>query len=140
MARRYNLLMIFAPDGRRVLMCRRRKPPYLGMLNFVGGKRERGEDSETAAFRELWEETAIPRDAVRLTHIIDLAYPLEQGNVCEVWVGRLRREVAVQGDENELLWVDCDDDFTDVTRFAGAGNIYHMMQYVRMMAQRIGEV
>ncbi|MBQ8397173.1 MAG: NUDIX domain-containing protein [Clostridia bacterium] len=127
--KQYNILVIFSPDRGRVLMCRRRKPPYAGILNFTGGKIEPGETHENAAYRELFEETAIPRDDVHLTHLIDFAYPLEHGNLCEVWCGVLRREVEAEGDENELLWVPVSDDFTDVTRFAGCGNVYHMMQY-----------
>ncbi len=137
MAKKYNILMVFSPDEAQVLMCLRRKPPYLGKLNFIGGKIEAGENSEAAAYRELWEETAIPEDALKLTHIMDLTYPLEEGNLCEVWVGRLRRCIAVHGEENELVWVDTDGDFSDVARFAGAGNIYHMMQYVRMVYGQI---
>ena len=133
MPKKYNILMVFSADEAQVLMCLRRKPPYLGMLNFPGGKIEAGECSEAAAYRELWEETAIPRDALTFTHIMDLTYPMEDDNLCEVWVGRLRRDIAVHGDENKLVWVDADSDFSDVSRYAGAGNIYHMMQYVRMV-------
>lgn len=137
MAKKYNILMVFSQDEAQVLMCLRRKPPYLGKLNFIGGKIEMGESSETAAYRELWEETAIPRDALKLNHIMDLTYPMENNNLCEVWVGRLHRDIEVQGEENELVWIDTSDDFADVSRFAGAGNIYHMMQYVRMVFDQI---
>ena len=137
MAKRYNILVIFSPDETRVLMCRRRKPPYAGILNFTGGKVEAGETSMEAAYRELREETAIPDDALKLTHIIDLTYPLEDNNCCEVWVGKLRREAEVHGEENELIWVNADSDFTDVSSFAGMGNIYHMMQYVRRVHGQI---
>ena len=137
MSKQYNILLVFSPDEGQVLMCLRRKPPYRGKLNFIGGKIEAGESSETAAYRELWEETAIPRDALKLTHIMDLSYPLEENNFCEVWVGRLCRDVEVRGDENELIWVNTDTDFSDVSRFAGAGNIYHMIQYVFMTHDQI---
>ena len=137
MPKNYNILMVFSPDEARVLMCLRRKPPYLGKLNFIGGKIEAGESGEAAAYRELWEETSIPHDALKLAHIMDLTYPMEDNNLCEVWVGRLRREIGVHGDENDLLWVDADSDFADVSRFAGAGNIYHMMQYVHMVHDQI---
>lgn len=130
--KRYNILVIFSPEKDRVLMCRRRKPPYAGLLNFVGGKIEAGESDETAAYRELWEETSVTRDDVQLLHLMDLCYPMENDCFCQVWVGRLTHLVNVKGEENDLFWIDTAQDFSDVTRFAGRGNIYHMMQYIRM--------
>jgi 8-oxo-dGTP diphosphatase len=58
-------------------MCRRKKNPYKDLLNFVGGKIEPGEDHMDAAYRELWEETAIRKSDIRLTHVMDLSYALE---------------------------------------------------------------
>ena len=132
MERKYNIVMVFSEDGGRVLMCRRRKDPYRGLLNFVGGKIEDGETHEAAAYRELCEETSIGRSDLALRHIMDLSYPLEAFPLCEVWAGRLVREVPVRGEENELCWIGTDEDFSDVERFAGCGNIYHMMQYIRI--------
>lgn len=49
------------PDGvRRVLACRRTRPPALaGKWEFPGGKVEAGEDDVTALRRELLEELAV---------------------------------------------------------------------------------
>ena len=57
-----------------LLMCRRRKDPYKGLLNLVGGKIEPGEDGLGAAYRELQEETAISRDDIELFHLMDYTY------------------------------------------------------------------
>ena len=54
-----NLIVVFSPDRQRVLLCKRKKQPYLGLSNFVGGHIEVGEDGECAAYRELLEETGI---------------------------------------------------------------------------------
>ena len=62
----YNLIVVFSPEGDKVLMCRRIKEPYKGLSNFVGGKIEPGEDGETAAYRELFEETGITRRDIQL--------------------------------------------------------------------------
>ncbi len=67
----YNLIAVFSPDGEKVLMCRRIKDPYNGLMNFVGGKIEPGEDGETAAYRELFEETGISRRDIKLIHLMD---------------------------------------------------------------------
>lgn len=57
----YNLIVVFGPDERTLLMCRRRRDPYKGLLNFVGGKIEPGEDGLDAACNSRQEETGIAR-------------------------------------------------------------------------------
>ncbi|MBQ8402702.1 MAG: NUDIX hydrolase, partial [Clostridia bacterium] len=83
----YNLIVVFSTDKTKLLMCRRLKEPYRGLSNFVGGKIEEGEDGLDAAYRELWEETAVPREQIRLTHLMDFFYVLTPCRV-EVYVGR----------------------------------------------------
>ena len=56
-----NVIGVLSPDGREWLMCLRRKDPYKGLYNLVGGKVEPGETGEEAAYRELAEETPMGR-------------------------------------------------------------------------------
>ena len=132
----YNVLLVFSPDEARMLMCRRGKEPYKGLLNLIGGKAEPGEDGLAAAYREMEEESGITAADIRLTHVMDFTYHLSSIRL-EVYAGRLRRDVAVRGEENELLWVSADEDFFDLHRFAGEGNIGHMMEQVRRRQERI---
>ena len=48
-----NLVIVFNKNKDKVLMCQRRKDPYKGKLNFVGGKVQKGESSENAANRNF---------------------------------------------------------------------------------------
>ena len=132
----YNVIIVFDSNGSHVLMCRRRKNPYRGMLNFVGGKIEKDENRLEAAYRELQEETSISRININLRHIMDIAYILEDGFM-EVYVGRLNDDVPISGTENELLWVDINEDFSNTARFAGCGNIYHMLSYIKTYGAQI---
>lgn len=127
----YNLIVVFHPTENTVLMCRRKKDPYKGLSNFVGGKIENWEDSIHAAYRELFEETSIPQDAIKLTHLMDFTYPLEPCYV-EVYVGRLQRDIEVSGDENELYWSDLNHNFFDMEEYAGEGNIGHIMEHIKL--------
>ncbi|NOU73612.1 NUDIX domain-containing protein [Paenibacillus sp. LMG 31458] len=127
----YNVLMIYNKDMARLLMCKRLKNPYEGLSNLVGGKIENGETGIEAAYRELFEETSISKEDVTLHHLMDYKYYLHHCYV-EVYVGRLKRDVLVSGDENELYWSDLDQDFFDMTLFAGEGNIGHMIEQVKM--------
>ena len=95
-----------------------------------GGHIEDGEDHLDAAYRELYEETAITRDDVELTHFMDFTYHLH-GMVIEVYFGILRHEVEVHGEENDLYWLPLTENFFDYDRFAGDGNIGHIMRLLK---------
>lgn len=128
-----NMNIIAVPDhtGEKMLMCRRRKNPYKGLLNLVGGKIEPGEDGMDAAYRELNEETGIAREDISLIHYADFTYCTYDVHL-EVYFGRLSAPFEVYGDENELLWMDIHEDFFDMTRFAGEGNIGHIVAELRL--------
>jgi len=127
----YNLVVVFTKDLSSVLLCRRKKEPYLGLSNFIGGHIEPGEDGYDAAYRELFEETSITREKIRLTHLMDFHYPLSDCYV-EAYFGRLREDTAVSGDENDLYWSSPDRDFFDMNQFAGEGNMGHIMEQIRI--------
>ncbi|WP_282942552.1 NUDIX hydrolase [Paenibacillus sp. RC67] len=127
----YNVLMIYNKDMDQLLMCKRLKNPYKGLNNLVGGKIEDGESGIDAAYRELLEETNISKEDVDLHHLMDFKYYLQQCYV-EVYVGRLKRDVMISGDENELYWSDLNKDFFDMSLYAGEGNIGHMIEQVNM--------
>ena len=121
-------------DGGRFMICQRPAHKARGLLwEFVGGKVEPGEEREHAAYRELWEETAITREDIALDNIVNFIYPHKfdgaQEYILECYAGVLRRDVDIHGDENDLLWISVDEDFTDTSRFAGVGNIAHMVKY-----------
>ena len=118
----YNLIVVFDKRRERVLLCRRRKEPYKGLLNFVGGKIEPGEEGLAAAYRELREETGLTETDISLFHFMDLTY--YRGAPCrlEVYAGRLKGPAQVRGEENQLIW-----HMFDRTRFAGMGNMGHIM-------------
>lgn len=129
--RGYNVIAVFSPDKSKMLMCERKKDPYKGLLNMVGGKIEPGEDGYDAAYRELYEETGITRDDIRLTHLMDFSYPLCDEYV-EVYAGGLNREVTLREEKNPLLWISADSNFFDMTKYAGEGNIGHIMEHIKL--------
>lgn len=129
--RGYNVIAVFSPDGRTMLMCRRVKDPYKGLLNMVGGKIEQGEDGYAAAYRELFEETGIDKTDIRLVHLMDFSYPL-CGEYVEVYAGGLKREKNLREEKNPLLWISADENFFDMTKYAGEGNIGHIMEHIKI--------
>ncbi len=112
-------------------MCYRRKEPYKGLYNLVGGKIEEGENGFDAACRELFEETGITSADIELHHLMDFKY-YDPDILLECYAGILKHEVTPYGEENELCWIDADSNFFDMTVFAGRGNIGHMLEQVKL--------
>ncbi len=122
-----NVCAAWSPDRENILMCLRRRDPYKGKFNMPGGHVEAGEDPLDAAYRELYEETSITREDIELTRFMDFVYH-EHGMVIEVYFGVLRHEVDVRGEENDLYWLPLTENFFDYEKFAGDGNIGHIMR------------
>ena len=122
----YNLIAVFDQPAENLLFCLRRKNPYKGLYNFVGGHIEPGETGPEAAYRELREETGITEADIELHSVMTLDYPLDSIHM-EAYAGRLNKSVEVRGDENDLCWLPLTEDFFDRTRFAGNGNLGHII-------------
>lgn len=127
----YNIIVVFNESADKILMCKRIKNPYKGLSNFVGGKIEKGENGFDAAYRELEEETAITKNDTILSHLMDFTYYYEDCYL-EVYVGKLNKNANVSGDENKLYWSELTQNFFDATRYAGEGNIGHIMMHIEM--------
>ena len=71
----YNCIMVYKDEQRKeLLFCKRKKDPYKGKFNLVGGKIEPEENGFDAAYRELEEETGITREEICLRHMMDFTY------------------------------------------------------------------
>lgn len=126
----YNCIMVYKDEQRKeLLFCKRKKDPYKGKFNLVGGKIEPGENGFDAAYRELEEETGITREEICLRHMMDFTY-FNQNCTVEVYVGALEREKELRAEAHPLYWLSTEEDLFDLEKFAGEGNIGHMVQQV----------
>lgn len=132
----YNVILVLNKDEDKLLMCYREKDPYKGLFNLVGGKIEEGEDYLESAYRELAEETGISKEDIVLTHIMDLVYSL-YGFTLKVYTGRLNKDVELIEEVNKLYWRDVNDNFFDMSIYAGEGNIGHMLEQVRLNRDKV---
>lgn len=124
--KKLNVILVYNLDKTKVLMCKRTKEPFKGKFNLVGGKLEPNESDLTAAYRELKEETGITNKDIKLTHLMDFRYTIEDMEL-QVYVGKLNKEVILVKEINELYWIDKNDDFFDNNKYAGRGNIGIML-------------
>lgn len=129
--KKYNVIVIFNEDLSKTLMCKRAKNPYIGMYNLVGGKIEKDNDGLNEAYRELQEETSISKNDVSLIHFMDLKYNVFD-KLIEVYYGILNKEVALIEEVNKLEWVDINDNFFDMKKYAGEGNIGHIIEEIKI--------
>ncbi|MBU5675860.1 NUDIX domain-containing protein [Alkaliphilus sp. MSJ-5] len=127
----YNVILVYNMNLDKLLMCKRKKDPYKGLYNLVGGKIELGENGLNAAYRELYEETGISKGDIILKHLMDFKYYYQKCYV-EVYVGKLQHNVNLVEEANELFWSDLNHDFFDMSIYAGEGNIGHMIEQVNM--------
>jgi len=134
--RRYNVIVVLSPALDKLLMCRRKKEPFKGLSNFVGGKIEKGESGIDAAYRELFEETSITKDDIELKHLMEFTYHISECYI-EVYVGRLKHDVEVCGDENDLYWSERNRNFFDMNLFAGGGNIGHILEEIKWVEEKL---
>ena len=129
--KKYNLIAVFNKNMDKTLFCIRAKEPYKGLYNFVGGKIEENETYEEAAYRELFEETAISKNDIKLEHFMDLIYYTYE-NTLQVFYGILEKDVQLIEEKNKLEWVPINDKLLDNTKFAGNYNIPHIIRQIKV--------
>ena len=128
--KRYNVIVVFDKDFKNTLMCKRTKDPYKGMYNLVGGKIE-NDNSIDEAYRELYEETNISKDDIILKYFMDIIY-ISFDKELEVYYGILNKDVNLIEEVNKLEWVSIRDNFFDINKYAGEGNIGHIIEEIKV--------
>ena len=134
--KKLNVILVYNKEDNKILMCKREKEPYKGKFNLVGGKVEPNEDELHAAYRELQEETGITNNDITLTHIMNFEYKLLDTEL-EVFAGKLNKKVELVEELNKLYWIDKTENLFDLEKFAGEGNIGHMLQQVELNKDRL---
>ncbi len=136
--KRLNIIAVLDEKQENVLMCYRKKEPYKDKYNLVGGKVEENEDYLTAAYRELYEETGISDKDIRLSNLMNIEYSMDNYEL-QVYAGKLNKEVKLVTELNELCWMNIGEDFSLENKFAGDGNLLHIMKEVMLNKDRIEE-
>lgn len=133
--KKYNVIVILDKDMKNTLMCKRTKEPYMGMYNLVGGKIEKDNDGINEAYRELVEETNISKEDTNLINFMNIEY-VSMNKVLEVYFGILNKEVKLIEEVNKLEWVSIEDNFFDMKKYAGEGNIGHIIDKIYLNSRK----
>ena len=108
-------IVVFAFDGeqRKVLLIKRGKEPFKGMWAFPGGFVEMDEELETAAARELCEETALTGVKLEQMHTFGTVGRDPRGRQISVaFVGMTKSpelEIKAGDDAAEAEWFDTNE-------------------------------
>ena len=129
--KKMNIIVIFDKNIQKTLMCKRTREPYKGMLNLVGGKIENENDGLNEAYRELKEETNITKDDIKLIYFMNISY-IKWDKELEVYYGILNKNVNLIEEVNKLQWVSINDNFFDINKYAGEGNIGHIIEEIKI--------
>ena len=129
--KKMNVIVVFDKNLEKTLMCKRTKEPYIGMYNLVGGKIEKENDGLNEAYREIEEETNIKKKDIDLIHFMNLSYT-KWDKELEVYYGILKNEVELIEEVNKLEWVNINDNFFDMNKYAGEGNIGHIIEEIKI--------
>lgn len=95
-------------DGEgRVLLIRRKNPPFEGQYALPGGFVDVGETVEAAAKRELMEETGVKAGKLRLVGVYSDPARDSRGHTCSVaFLTKVKAPKAVAGDDAAgVAWV-----------------------------------
>ena len=129
--KKLNIIAVYNKDKSKILMCERKKEPYKGKFNLVGGKVEKDETEISAAYRELEEETGITSKDIHLTYVMNFQYKILDIEL-EVFTGILKKDVNLIEEVNKLLWINKNENFYDLEKFAGEGNIWHIIKHIEI--------
>ena len=131
-----NVIVVYNKKEDKILMCLRKKEPYKGLYNLVGGKVEKDETGLESAYRELEEESGITKEDIISTHLMTFNYQMSNIEL-QVYTGKLNKDVKVVEEVNKLYWINANDNFFDMTKYAGEGNIGHIIEQVKLYKDRL---
>lgn len=136
----YTVNMLFSEDLSRMLLVRKNRTLFQGMLNGPGGSVEPGEQPYDGALREILEETGLDQSdfrslgAVRLAGLGELAIPNDckandgSGCVLHYYAGAVKKtsEHKIRPAGEALEWRPTDEAVrsgTDSPEYAGKGDL-----------------
>ncbi|MFS0864647.1 NUDIX domain-containing protein [Fredinandcohnia sp. 179-A 10B2 NHS] len=140
MMKHYVVGLVFDIEMKNVLLLHRKKEPYQGLYNGVGGKVEQGENSYQAMIRELEEETGfLPINIKSSGYVITISYDLEKKIDVYYFVlneSEHRLPIGNVTNEGVLVWLNISENhLLDASHpeMAGDGNIAYFIQYAHKL-------
>lgn len=106
--KKFVVVMLFTKDYKKLLLVKRKKKPYEGMYNGIGGKLIDGETPIECAIRESFEETKIKLNNPKLlvTYTYPETNPINPGTVLNVIYDFVDEVEVEENYEGTYEWKD----------------------------------
>lgn len=106
--KKYVVIFLFTKDYKKVLMVKRKKPPYQECWNGIGGKIEENETEVQTAIRECYEETGIKLENPKLfiTYIYPETNEMNKGTNLSVLYDFIEEVPVNANEEGAYEWKD----------------------------------
>lgn len=102
--------LCFILNGSDILLMKRapHRRVFPNRYNGVGGHIERGEDPLTSARREVYEETGLHVETMRLCAVYNIDAGINTGIMLFVFLGHTAERATIPNDEGSLHWIQLD--------------------------------
>lgn len=131
--KKYVVIFLFTKDYKKVLMVKRKNPPYQECWNGIGGKIEENETEVQAAIRECYEETGIQLGNPKLfiTYIYPETNKMNKGTNLSVLYDFVEEVPVNANEEGAYEWKDIlfASDFNN-KELAGFANISQFVKEI----------
>ncbi len=113
----YILIVLFDREKKNILMRKRMDTSQEGRYDFVGGKRKKGEEGISFAYKKVSEICGLSVEETELVHCMDVRY--YAGNrKYEVYTGTVDQDKLTYKRDQSVRWFDIDSDFLDEQVFS----------------------
>ena len=130
----YVLGVVFSFDKKEILLMKRKKDPYNGLINGIGGKVESTETHLAAMKREFGEESGLSIDSIKeIEHMMSISFPEE---ILHAYFIKLKTKVNLVVEENHegtYFWEVITNKLLDCNNndLAGEGSLSYFIKFAQ---------
>ncbi len=130
----YVIGIVFSFDSKELLLMRRKKDPYNGLINGIGGKVESNENHFEAMKREFVEESGLPVESINvIEHMMSITFPNE---ILHAYYIKLKSRVSIvvrENHEGTYFWEKISNKLLDCNNeeLAGEGSLSYFIKFAQ---------